>query len=81
MQNLVEKGKDFYNQNLKTILEPNRNGEFIAIEPESGQYFLANTSREVMDAAHNALPHKKFYLQKVGFTFAHSLVGLKLRSK
>ncbi len=79
MQNLAEKGRDFYNQNLKTILEPDRNGEFIAIEPESGQYFLGDTSRQVMDAAHTALPHGKFYLQKVGFTFAHSLVGLKSR--
>lgn len=77
MQNLAEKGSNFYNINLKMILEPNQNGEFIAIEPESGRYFLGKTSREVMSAAHNALPNARFYLQKVGYNFAHKKSGLK----
>lgn len=81
MASLIEKGTEFYNQNLKTLLEPDRNGEFIAIEPETGRYFLGSTSREAMDAAHQALPDGKFYLQKIGFTFAHSLVGFKTSAK
>lgn len=74
---LAEKGKEFYNRSLKQLLEPTENGKFIAIEPDSGRYFVGKTTRETMDAAHCALPDKKFYLQRIGFAFAHSFGGLR----
>lgn len=74
---LAEKGKEFYEKNLKTLLEPQQNGDFVAIEPESGQYFVGKTTRETMDKAHSKMPDKKFYLQRIGYTFAHSFGGLR----
>ena len=43
---LAEKGREFYNQNLKSLLEPSENGKFIAIEPISGRCFIGKTTRE-----------------------------------
>lgn len=37
---LTARGIEFYEQNLRPILEPHHNGEFVAIEPYSGEYFL-----------------------------------------
>jgi hypothetical protein len=72
---LAEKGREFYNQNLKALLEPAENGKFVAIEPESGRYFVGKTTRETMDKAHREMPDKKFYLTRVGFVYAHVIKG------
>ena len=74
---LAEKGREFYEKNLKALLEPQQNGKFVAIEPESGRYFVGKTTRETMDEAHREMPNKKFYLQRVCYTFAHSFGGLR----
>ena len=74
---LAEKGREFYNQNLKSLLEPAENGKFVAIEPESGRYFVGKTTRETMDKAHREMPDNKFYLQRIGYTFAHSFGGFR----
>ena len=74
---LAEKGREFYNQNLKALLEPAENGKFVAIEPESGRYFVGKTTRETMDKAHREMPANKFYLQRIGYTFAHSFGGFR----
>ena len=37
---LVERGQRFYDENLKSKLEPSDVGRFVAIEPESQRYFL-----------------------------------------
>ena len=77
---LAEKGKEFYEKNLKALLEPQQNGDFVAIEPESGQYFVGKTTIETMNKARQTLPEKKFYLTRVGFGYAHSLGGYKRRN-
>ena len=43
-QETATRGKAFYEKQLKTLLEPQREGEFLAIEPDSGCYFLGRTS-------------------------------------
>ena len=41
-------GRKFCDDSLKQILEPEHNGEFVSIEPESGQYFLGTTVVEAI---------------------------------
>ena len=38
---LVTRGKKFYEEKLKASLEPAQNGKFAALEPDSEQYFVA----------------------------------------
>jgi len=69
--NLVEPGQNTYEQRLAAVLEPAHNGEFIAVEPDSGQYFLGNTASAALVAAHAAMPNNLFYLTRVGRETAH----------
>lgn len=55
---VVIEGQKFYDEHLKAILEPNHNGEFVSIEPESGQYFVGKTAIEAMKKSKEALPGK-----------------------
>ena len=35
---LMERAQELYNTKLRAILEPEHNGEFVAIDPETGMY-------------------------------------------
>lgn len=74
-------GKKFYEEHLKHILEPEHNGEFVTIEPESGQYFLGKTGGEAISKANEKLPDKKLFLAKIGFEAAYKIGGFYGRSK
>ncbi len=43
---LLERGVKLYEERLKSELEPERNGEMLAVEVESGDYFLGRTATE-----------------------------------
>lgn len=76
---LAERGQRLYDERLKAQLEPEHNGRFCAIEPDSAQYFLGNTGAEALNAAHAALPEKKFYLVRVGSPTAYKIGGYGIR--
>jgi len=72
---LVERGQNTYRRTLASILEPSHKGEFVAIEPDSGQYFLGSTASAALVAAHSAMPENLFYLTRVGQQAAHTVGG------
>ena len=72
---LDERGQNTYRQRLAPILEPSHDGEFVAIEPNSGQYFLEKTASAALVTAHTAIPNKLFYLTRVGRETAHTVGG------
>lgn len=72
---LVERGQSAYRERLASILEPSHMGEFVAVEPDSGRYFLASTASEALVAAHAAMPKHLFYLTRVGRETAHAVGG------
>ena len=63
---LVERGQNAYREILASILEPFHIGEFVAVEPESGRYFLGGTATAALVAARAAMPDSQFYLTRVG---------------
>jgi hypothetical protein len=77
---LVKSGQRFYDEHLRRRLEPEQTGRYVAIEPDSGQYFLADTGTEALLEAHGALPNSLFYLARVGHAAADSLSGYGRRN-
>ena len=72
---LVMRGQTAYRQRLASILEPSHMGEFVAVEPDSGRYFLGSTASAALVAAHDAMPNNLFYLTRVGRETAHTVGG------
>ena len=70
---LVERGQTTYRERLVSVLEPSDIGEFVAVEPESGRYFLGDTASAALVAAHTAMPNNLFYLTRVGRETAHTV--------
>ena len=62
----VRRAEEVYTKRLRAILEPDHVDEFVAIEPESGDYFLGKTLSEAMAAAHRAYPGRLAHAMRIG---------------
>jgi hypothetical protein len=62
----VRKAETVYATRLQGILEPEHVNEFVAIEPQSGDYFLGKTLSEAMGAAHRSYPDRLAHAMRVG---------------
>ena len=75
MSPLARKATRLYQTKLKALLEPADIGKFAAIEPDSGDYFVASRMTEAMHEARLKHPDKRFFLIRIGFeaavTFRH----------
>jgi hypothetical protein len=69
---IVEKGQHIY-EAIKDKLEPEHRGEIVAIEVETGDYFLGRRVIEATDKAREKYPDKVFYVARVGFPVVHRL--------
>lgn len=72
---LVESGQRLYDERLRSLLETEHEGEFVAIEPESERYFLGPTGLAALRAGRKELPDKLFYLLRVGREAAYQMSG------
>ena len=70
---VVIEGQKFYYEHLKVILEPERIGEFVSMEMESGQYFLDRTGGEAISKGNMALPNKMLFWARIEFPFAYKM--------
>lgn len=48
---VADRARKIYEERLKAELEPAHNDEFVAIEPESGEYFLGKTLSDAIGAS------------------------------
>ena len=74
IERFVERAKQTYDDELAVKLEPEHTGEIVAIEPDSGAYFLGNDEIEAADNARTAGHHGPFYFLQVGSRYAHRLM-------
>lgn len=81
ISSIVQQGQKFYKEHLKHILEPDHNGEFVSIDPESGQYFVGKTAVEAMKKSKEALPGKIKCLLRIGSEATYRIGGFSGRTK
>lgn len=70
-EDVIARGERFYREHLKNQLVLEHLGRFAAIDPDTGRYFLGDTSAEAIGAAYDAMPEARFYLKRIGYTAAH----------
>lgn len=78
---LAESGQRLYDERLRALLEPEHEGEFVAIEPESERYFLGQTGLAALRAGRREMPEKLFYLLRVGSDAAYHMGGYGARRR
>ncbi|MEW5701861.1 MAG: hypothetical protein AB1792_06495 [Candidatus Zixiibacteriota bacterium] len=72
----AQRGREIYATKLKAILEPNYIGLYVAIEVQSGDYYLGDSPEEAVASAESSRPGGVFHLMRVGFGGAYHLTSL-----
>ena len=66
IDDLVLRAEDIYHSRLRAALEPEHRNEFVAIEPDSGDYLLGRTLSEAVGAVRAAYPDRLVHGMRVG---------------
>ena len=66
IEEFIQKAELVYEKRLSRILEPEHMDEFVAIEPQSGDYFLGKTLSEAMAASRKVYPDRLAHAMRVG---------------
>ena len=75
-RSVIERAKRLYAERLQAVLEPHHRGRFVAIEPESGDHFLADTLDEAVRAARTRHPARLSHTVRIGHPAALHLGGV-----
>lgn len=78
IQKIASEGSKIYEQ-IKQNYEPQKNGQFLAIEIESQKVYLGGTSADALNLARNNHPGKLFFVVKIGFQAAETVAEAYLR--
>gem|GEM_PF-377651 len=70
LNEFVRRAETLYETRLRAVLEPDHRDEFVAIEPESGDYFLGRTLNDAARAARKAHPGRPTHAMRVGHAAA-----------
>ncbi len=65
-ENVADAARRLYSEQLRDMLEPEHNDEFVAIEPVSGEYFLGRTLSEAIGASRSKYPERLAHALRVG---------------
>lgn len=63
---IIARSKQLYEQRLRSELEATHKHEFVAIEPDSGDYFVASTFDSVAVLAKSKHPNKLMHILRIG---------------
>jgi hypothetical protein len=74
-KSVIERAKRLYAERLQAMLEPQHRDRFVAIEPESGEYFLGDTFDAAVKAARAKYPSRLSHTLRIGHRAAFHLGG------
>lgn len=77
---IAEEGTKIYEQ-IKATYDPKEKGKFLAIDIESKDVYLGETSAEALELAIQQYPQKVFYVVKIGFDTAETMARSFLKRK
>ncbi len=76
MKAVIERAKRLYADRLQSALEAQHRDRFVAIEPDSGEYFLADTFDEAVRSARAKHPSRLSHTIRIGHAAAWHIGGM-----
>lgn len=73
---VADLAKAIYSERLQADLEASHPNKYVAIEPESGQHFLANSFGGAVEAARAVYPDRISFVIRIGHPAALHLGGM-----
>ena len=75
-RNIAERAKAIYSNRLQTELEAGHRDRFVAIEPDSGHFFLADSYGQAVKEARIAHPDRISFVIRIGHDAAIHIGGM-----
>jgi hypothetical protein len=75
-KSVIDRARQIYANQLQSELESKHKDRFVAIEPESGEYFLGDTFDEAVKSARTKYPSRLSHTIRVGHRAAFHIGGL-----
>ncbi len=75
---VIERAKEIYVNRLQAKLESKHIDRFVAIEPESGDYFLSDTFDEAVKSARAKYPSRLSHTIRIGHRAAFHIGVMQL---
>lgn len=72
IQRIAQEGTNIYNE-IKVKYDPEHRGQFLAIDIDSKQAYLGNSSADAVALARSKHPNTVFYVVKIGYDVAETL--------
>lgn len=69
-EDVVRRATQLYEEKLREKLEKTNRNDFLAIEPDSGEYFFGKTLSEAIQASRAAHPDRLAFAMRVGHSAA-----------
>jgi hypothetical protein len=76
-KSVIERVKRIYADRLQAVLEPQHPYRFVAIEPDSGDYFLADSFDDAVKSATTKHPSRLTHTIRIGNRAAFHLGGIQ----
>ncbi len=77
-KSVISRAKEIYEQRLRSNLEANNRDQFVAIEPDSGDFFIGETFDEAVKLARSKHPSKLSHTIRVGHAAAFHIGVMSL---
>ncbi len=77
-KSVIDRAKQIYANQLQTALESQHMDRFVAIEPESGEYFLRDTFDEAVKSSRTKYPSRLSHTIRIGHRAAFHIGVLQL---
>ncbi len=77
-KSVISRAKEIYEARLRKDLEASHMGRFVAIEPDSGDYFIGETFDEAVKLARSKYPSKLSHTMRIGHGAAFHLGEMSL---
>jgi hypothetical protein len=77
IRSVIDRAKRIYADQLQAALESQHRNRFVAIEPESGDYFLGDTFDEAVKSARPEHPSRLSHTIRIGRRAAFHLGGMR----
>jgi hypothetical protein len=75
-KSVIDRARQIYTERLQSELESKHMDRFVAIEPESGEYFLGDSFDEAVKSARTKYPSRLSHTIRVGHRAAFHIGGL-----
>ncbi len=74
-EEFARRGDAIYERDLRSVLEPDRNGEFVVIDIETGAYEVDADELAAADRLAARVPKAQVWLRRVGYPYAGKFGG------